>query len=174
MEPENSGNYVLLSNIYMHHGKLEEAKEVRRLMGMNGVRKDPGCSWIDIKNTTYVFTVHDKSHPRTDEIYKMLDKLAELAKMKGYVAETTNAVNDFGEYREQNLWYHSEKLALAFGLISVPVDTPIMIKKNLRTCGDCHTVMKFASEIFTRVIIVRDINRFHQFTNGSCSCGDYW
>ncbi|RWR74190.1 putative pentatricopeptide repeat-containing protein [Cinnamomum micranthum f. kanehirae] len=174
MEPENSGNYVLLSNIYMHHGKLEEANQVRRLMGMNGVRKDPGCSWIDIKNTTYVFTVHDKSHPRTDEIYKMLDKLAELAKMKGYVAETTNAVNDFGEYKEQNLWYHSEKLALAFGLISVPVDAPIMIKKNLRTCGDCHTVMKFASEIFTRVIIVRDINRFHRFTNGSCSCGDYW
>lgn len=104
----------------------------------------------------------------------MLDKLAKLVKMKGYVSETLHAVNDFGEYKEQSLWYHSEKLALAFGLISVPVDAPIRIKKNLRTCGDCHTVMKFASEIFTREIIVRDINRFHQFSNGSCSCGDYW
>jgi hypothetical protein len=57
---------------------------VRRLMGVNGVRKEAGCSWIDVKNTTFVFTVHDRSHPRTDEIYKMLRKLEELVKRKGY------------------------------------------------------------------------------------------
>ncbi|KAF8401208.1 hypothetical protein HHK36_012137 [Tetracentron sinense] len=174
MEPENPGNYVLLSNMYTHNGRLEEANEVRRLMRVNGVRKEPGCSWIDVKNTTYMFTVHDKSHSQTEEIYDMLGKLLELVKKKGYTAETQFAVNDVEEYKEQSLWYHSEKLALAFGLLTLPVECPIRIKKNLRTCGDCHTVMKFASEIFEREIVVRDIKRFHRFKGGLCSCRDYW
>ncbi|XP_042483347.1 putative pentatricopeptide repeat-containing protein At3g13770, mitochondrial [Macadamia integrifolia] len=174
VEPNNPGNYVLLANIYMHHGRLEEANEIRRLMGINGVRKEPGCSWIDIKNVTHVFTVHDRSHSWTDEIYKMLGKMADLVKEKGYVAENQFAVNDAEEFKEQSLWYHSEKLALAFGLLTLPVGAPIRIKKNLRTCGDCHTVMKYVSEIFKREIIVRDVNRFHRFVGGFCSCGDYW
>ncbi|KAK9291415.1 hypothetical protein L1049_019362 [Liquidambar formosana] len=174
IEPDNSGNYVLLSNMYTRCGRLEEANEVRRLMGVNKVRKEPGCSWIDFKNTTFVFTAHDRSHSRTDEIYEMLAKLEELVKKKGYVAETQFAINSVEEYKERSLWYHSEKLALAFGLLTLPVGAPIRIKKNLRTCGDCHTVMKFASEIFEREIIVRDINRFHRFADGLCSCRDYW
>ena len=133
-------------------------------MGDSGVRKEPGCSWIDVKNKTFVFTAHDRSHPWTNEIYEMLGKLEELVKKKGYVAETQFAINNTEEYKEQSLWHHSEKLALAFGLLTLPIGTPIRIKKNLRTCGDCHTVMKIASEIFEREIIVRDINRFHQFS----------
>ncbi|XP_008800339.1 putative pentatricopeptide repeat-containing protein At5g52630 [Phoenix dactylifera] len=174
IEPDNPGNYVLLANLYARHGRLEEAKEVRRLMGYNGVRKETGCSWIDVKNKTYVFTVHDQSHPRTRETYEMLRRMEELVRVKGYVADIQFAVNDVGEYKEQSLWYHSERLALAFGLISLPMDAPIRIKKNLRTCGDCHTVMKLASGIFSREIVLRDTNRFHRFAGGSCSCGDYW
>lgn len=174
LEPDNPGNYVLLCNIFTRNGMLNEADEVRRKMETIGVRKEPGCSWIDIKNSTFLFTVHDKSHEKTQEIYEMLEKLKELVKKKGYVAETEFAINIAEAYKEQSLWYHSEKLALAFGLLSLPAGAPIRIKKNLRTCGDCHTVMKFASEIFAREIIVRDISRFHHFTNGICSCRDYW
>ncbi|KAL2536905.1 Pentatricopeptide repeat-containing protein [Forsythia ovata] len=174
LEPTNPGNYVLLCNMYARAGRLEEADEVRRLMVVNRVRKEPGCSWLDVKNTTFVFTAHDKSHSRTNEIYKMLGKLEELVKQKGYVAEIQYAINNADEYKERSLWYHSEKLALAYGLLVLPEGAPIRIKKNLRTCGDCHTVLKFASEIFRREIIVRDINRFHRFANGLCSCNDYW
>ncbi|KAA8545319.1 hypothetical protein F0562_020103 [Nyssa sinensis] len=174
IEPNNPGNYVLLCNMYTRNGRLEEANEVRRLMGVNGVRKEPGCSWIDVKNETFVFTAHDRSHSRTKEIYEMLEKIKQLVKKKVYVAATQFAINNVEEYKEQSLWYHSEKLALAFGLLTVPAGAPIRIKKNLRTCGDCHTVMKFASEIFNREIIVRYINRFHQFVDGLCSCRDYW
>ncbi|ONK67664.1 uncharacterized protein A4U43_C05F2450 [Asparagus officinalis] len=174
IEPDNSGNYVLLSNMYAYHGKLEEAKEVRRLMGCKGVRKETGCSWIDVKNKTYIFVVQDRSHSRTKEIYAMLRKLEDLVKEKGYVADTRFAVNDVDGYKEQGLWYHSERLALAFGLISLPADAPIRIKKNLRTCVDCHGVMKLVSGILQREIVIRDINRFHRFAHGSCSCGDYW
>ncbi|CDP15172.1 unnamed protein product [Coffea canephora] len=171
IEPDNPGNYVLLSDMYSRRGKLEEADEIRRLMGVNRVKKEPGCSWLDIKNTTYVFKVHDRSHSRTHEIYKMLEKMEEMVKQKGYDGETGRKDGVDGH---KSSWYHSERLALAFGLLTVPLGAPIRIKKNLRTCNDCHTVMKFASEIFNREIIVRDINRFHRFTNGLCSCGDYW
>jgi len=174
LEPDNPGNYVLLANIYTRHGMLEEADEVRRLMGINGVRKETGCSWIDVKNRSFVFNVNDRSHSRTQEIYEMLKKLKELMKRRGYVAETQFATNSVEGSEEQSLWCHSEKLALAFGLLVLPPGSPVRIKKNLRTCGDCHTVMKFASEIYQREIIVRDINRFHRFINGSCSCRDYW
>ncbi|KAK2634657.1 hypothetical protein Ddye_029449 [Dipteronia dyeriana] len=174
LEPDNPGNYLLLSNMYSRIGRLREADEIRRFMGASGVRKEPGCSWIDVRNETFVFTVHDNSHSRTQEIYEMLGKLKDLVKKKGYVAEKEFAINCTEEYKEQNLWHHSERLALAFGLMTLPAGAPIRIKKNLRTCGDCHTVMKFASEIFEREIIVRDINRFHHFSNGLCSCRDYW
>ncbi|KAF5739946.1 putative pentatricopeptide repeat-containing protein [Tripterygium wilfordii] len=88
LEPDNSGNYVLLCNMYSRHGKLREADEIRRLMGIKGVRKDPGCSWIDVKNETFVFSVHDRSHSKTDEIYEMLKNIENLVKKKGYEAET--------------------------------------------------------------------------------------
>ncbi|KAH7571239.1 hypothetical protein JRO89_XS04G0004500 [Xanthoceras sorbifolium] len=178
LEPDNPGNYLLLSNMYSRNGRLREADEIRRFMGVSGVRKEPGCSWIDFKNETFVFTVHDKSHSRTQEIYETLSKLKDLVKKKGYMAETEFAINCAEDYKEQNLWHHSEKLALAFGLLTLPAGAPIRIKKNLRTCGDCHTVMKFASEIFKREIIVRDINRaykddleFQMLVKTSTGCG---
>ncbi|XP_021734558.1 putative pentatricopeptide repeat-containing protein At5g52630 [Chenopodium quinoa] len=174
IEPSNPGNYVILANIYTRNGKSEEADEIRRQMGVIGLRKEHGCSWIDVNNTTFVFTANDKSHSRTHEIYALLRKFKELLKKRGYVSETQFATNDTEQNKEQSLWLHSEKIALAFGLLALPVGAPIRIKKNLRTCGDCHTVMKYASEIFNREIIVRDVNRFHHFSGGCCSCKDYW
>jgi len=79
------------------------------------------------------------------------------------------------EEKEEELCYHSEKLAIAFGFINLPPETPIRIAKNLRVCGDCHESTKWISKIFKREIIVRDANRVHIFLkNGKCSCGDYF
>ncbi|GAU29091.1 hypothetical protein TSUD_58570 [Trifolium subterraneum] len=74
----------------------------------------------------------------------------------------------------QLLWGHSERLAIAFGLLNTPYGSLIRITKNLRVCVDCHTVTKYISKIVKREIIVRDANRFHHFVNGECSCNDYW
>ncbi|KAF9621598.1 hypothetical protein IFM89_023773 [Coptis chinensis] len=76
--------------------------------------------------------------------------------------------------KEQILTSHSERLAIAFGIISTPPKTPIHIFKNLRVCGDCHNATKYISKITEREIVVRDSNRFHHFSNGDCSCGDHW
>jgi hypothetical protein len=68
---------------------------------------------------------------------------------------------------------HSERLAIAFGLISTCSGTPLRIAKNLRVCGNRHEFTKLVSKLFERDIVVRDANRFHHF-GGSCSRGDFW
>ncbi|CAN6469797.1 unnamed protein product [Victoria cruziana] len=175
IEPYNSGNYVLLANIYTSKGMLKKADEVRKLMKDNRVKKETACSWIEVRNISYVFTACDKSHARSREIYEMIQMLVDLLKQKGYSADRQCAINDVGDdNKEQSLWYHSEKLALAFGLLTIPAGAPIRIKKNLRICGDCHSFMKLVSESLQREIIIRDINRFHRFSGGTCSCKDFW
>jgi len=78
------------------------------------------------------------------------------------------------EQKEELIWYHSEKLALAYGLLKIPPSQQITIFKNLRVCGDCHAAMQFTSKVFKRDIVVRDANRFHHFSNGKCSCKGYF
>ena len=93
----------------------------------------------------------------------------------GYFPDTEFVLHDLDqEQKEQSLFHHSEKLAIAFGLLSASPGTPIHIIKNLRVCGDCHTVIKSISKLDGRKIIVRAANRFHHFRDGTCSCGDYW
>ena len=58
--------------------------------------------------------------------------------------------------------------------MTIPKDQPIIIIKNLRICGDCHPVIKFLSKMTGRVIKVSDANRWHEFKDGKCSCGDYF
>ncbi|XP_006663660.2 pentatricopeptide repeat-containing protein At1g09190-like [Oryza brachyantha] len=47
LEPWNSGNYVLLGNLYAETGRWEEAGNVRRLMRKMSVQKAPGQSLIE-------------------------------------------------------------------------------------------------------------------------------
>ncbi|KAJ0509041.1 putative tetratricopeptide-like helical domain superfamily, DYW domain-containing protein [Helianthus annuus] len=175
LEPENSGNYVVLSNMYAEAGMWREVNNLRDLLKTRGVKKNPGCSWIEIDGKVHMFLGGDKSHPMSDAIYEFLEALPEKMKVLGYVAETTFALHDVSEEeREQSLGSHSEKLAVAFGILCTDSGAIVRVTKNLRICGDCHTVMKFVSRIYEREIVVRDVNRFHHFKNGSCSCGDYW
>ncbi|XP_072952443.1 pentatricopeptide repeat-containing protein ELI1, chloroplastic [Typha angustifolia] len=171
----NSGTYVLLSNIYAAVGNWEEVARVRTLMKESGVQKEPGCSSIEVGSKVFEFVVGDLSHPKSEEIYAMLEELNGLLKAHGYVPQTELVLHDLEEAeKERALGVHSEKLAIAFGLISTQPGTTIKIVKNLRVCSDCHQAFKLISKITARKIIVRDRNRFHHFLDGSCSCGDYW
>ncbi|XP_073010446.1 pentatricopeptide repeat-containing protein At4g14050, mitochondrial-like [Typha latifolia] len=175
MEPQNSGNYVLLSNIYSSLGMWDEVEEVRKLMRYQGVRKEPGCSWMQIKNKMHSFFTGDKQHEQMEEIYATLKELYSRLTATGYVPDTNYVLHDVDEEQKENaLLYHSEKLAVAYGLLVTPECTPIQIMKNLRICGDCHTFVKFVSQATDRDIDIRDGNRFHHFRDGKCSCGDYW
>ena len=175
MEPENSGMYVLLSNLYASAGKWADVKSLRTLMRDRGVRKVPGFSWIEVQNVVHTFSVGDSAHPEREEIYTFLRELDKKLRKVGYVSATRNALHDVEEEeKEEMLKYHSERLAVAFGILRVPAGRPIRVIKNLRVCEDCHAFIKLVSAVEARVIILRDSNRFHHFSGGSCSCGDYW
>ncbi|KAL6190063.1 hypothetical protein ACLB2K_036463 [Fragaria x ananassa] len=75
--------------------------------------------------------------------------------------------------RELSLRYHSEKLAITYGLLNTAAGTTIRVVKNLRICGDCHSAAKYISLMFNRQIVLRDVQRFLHFKDGKCSCGDY-
>ncbi|KAH7568877.1 hypothetical protein JRO89_XS06G0066300 [Xanthoceras sorbifolium] len=175
LEPNKSGTHVLLANIYASVGMWENVAMVRRFMKDSKVKKEPGMSWIEVKDKVYTFIVGDSSHARTFEIYAKLDELSDLLNKAGYVPMVEIDLHDVERNeKERLLLHHSEKLAVAFGLIATPPGATIRVKKNLRVCMDCHTALKFISKIVSREIIVRDINRFHHFKDGSCSCRDYW
>ncbi|KAJ4722211.1 Pentatricopeptide repeat-containing protein [Melia azedarach] len=168
--------YVTLSNTYALAGEWESAHNLRSEMKRSGVSKEPGCSWIEIKDKTYMFYAGNASLERGSEVLSLLRELERKMKEKGYVRGQTGLafIEVEEETEEQIVGLHSERLALAFGLISIPKGITIRIMKNLRMCKDCHDVFKLISEIVERDFVVRDINRFHHFSNGSCSCRDFW
>lgn len=175
MEPGNSGNYVLLSNIYASLGMWDEVGKVRKLMRDRGVSKEPGCSWTQIKNRLQYFVTGDRQHEQIEDMHALLKEFYGKLKANGYLPETSCVLHDIEEEQKENvLLSHSEKLAVAYTLLNTPGGTPIQIIKNLRICGDCHTFIKFVSKETGREIDVRDGNRFHHFIDGACSCGDYW
>lgn len=175
LEPWNSANYVLLSNIYSAENKWEDSEKIRSIMSEKGIQKIPAYSWIELDGIVHEFLVGDTSHPMSDKIYSKLNELNKESRAAGYIPTTELVLFDIEEEdKEHRLSYHSEKLALAFSLISNNSNDAIRITKNLRVCGDCHMFFKVVSKIIGREIIVRDTNRFHRFVSGSCSCNDYW
>ncbi|KHM99692.1 Pentatricopeptide repeat-containing protein [Glycine soja] len=178
LEPYNAAPYVMLSNTYASAARWEEAATVKRLMRERGVKKKPGCSWIEIDKKVHVFVAEDTSHPMIKEIHVYMGKMLKKMKQAGYVPDIRWALVKDEEVepdeRERRLLYHSEKLAVAFGLISTEEGVPILVVKNLRICGDCHNAVKLISALTGREITVRDTHRFHCFKEGHCSCRDYW
>lgn len=174
-DPNDPAAYILLANLYASSGRWEEAAEIRKMMKMKNLTKEAGCSWIEVKDTVFKFHVGDTSHPRALEIFSELDRLVIEIKKMGYVPNTDFFIHDVEEdEKEKYLFQHSEKLAVAFGLISTSRPKPIRVFKNLRICGDCHSAIKHISKAAEREIVVRDANRFHHFRDGKCSCNDYW
>ncbi|KAK3149811.1 hypothetical protein QOZ80_3AG0223200 [Eleusine coracana subsp. coracana] len=173
--PEGTGNFVLLSNIFSAAGRFDEAAEVRIIQKVKGFKKSPGCSWIEINGSLHAFVGGDQSHPHSSDIYEELDNILIDIKKLGYQADTSFVLQDLEEEeKEKALLYHSEKLAITFGVLNLTEDKTIFVTKNLRVCGDCHSAIKYMTLVRHRDIIVRDANRFHHFKNGQCSCGDFW
>jgi pentatricopeptide repeat protein len=174
LNPGEGGYHVLLCNIYATASMWDKMAKVRTVMEKSGLRKTPGCSLVDLRNEVHSFHSGSTSHPQSKRIYAFLETLGEEIRAAGYVPDT-NSIHDVeDDVKVQLLNSHSEKLAIAFGLLNTRPGTTIHIRKNLRVCGDCHNATKYISLVTGREIIVRDMHRFHHFKNGTCSCGDYW
>ncbi len=176
LAPGDAAPGVLLGNTYAATGRWEDMDDVRRKMKDEGVRKTPGVSWIVVGGKKHIFTVHDTSHPRTKDIHSVLDDLWNRIKAAGFVPNTSVVLRPMTDEaaKDHHLCRHSEKLAIAFGLLATPERMTLRIFQNLRMCPDCHEATKFIADLTKRTIIVRDANRFHCFENGECTCGGHW
>lgn len=175
MEPMMDSSYILLSNIFASKGRWDDVRNIRALMTLRGIKKEPGCSWVEVDGQVHVFLSQDGSHPKIREIYAKLDKLGQSLMSIGYVPKTEVVLHNVSNKEKmEHLYYHSERLALSFALLSTNAVKPIRIFKNLRICEDCHDFMKLISDITNQEIVVRDIRRFHHFKRGTCSCQDRW
>ncbi|XP_038879620.1 pentatricopeptide repeat-containing protein At1g74630-like isoform X2 [Benincasa hispida] len=176
LDPENSGDHVLLSNIYAVAGKWKDVDTIRRSMTHHRLKKTPGWSMIEVDRITYSFVAGEKQNDIAVEAHQKLREVMSRLRIEGgYVPEVGSVLHDIEiEEKEDSVSQHSEKLAVAFGIVRLPRGRAIRVVKNLRICRDCHTVMKLISKVYEVEIVVRDRSRFHSFTHGSCSCRDYW
>ncbi|KAL6518091.1 hypothetical protein OROMI_033792 [Orobanche minor] len=175
MEPQDESAYVLISNIYAAAKRWDNVAIVRKSMKRKRVKKEPGLSWIESQGMIHYFAVGDDSHPEIKLIRGMLEWLNLRSKIAGYAPNHDAILLDVeDDEKARLLWLHSERIALAFALLRMPLQSPIRIIKNLRICADCHMAIKFVSKLVQREIVIRDINRFHHFQDGVCSCNDYW
>ncbi|XP_068327852.1 putative pentatricopeptide repeat-containing protein At5g37570 [Pyrus communis] len=88
IEPDNSGNYILLSNTYAAAGMWDGVAKVRALIREHGVRKNRGSSWIELGCEIHEFVMGDMSHFGSERIYLVLDLLREDMKLLGYLIDS--------------------------------------------------------------------------------------
>ncbi|KAF8688069.1 hypothetical protein HU200_042436 [Digitaria exilis] len=164
INPKDDSTYVMLANVYSAAGKKDEEAVAWIAMRDYGVRKEGGRSWIEVRGQVHVFVANERRHEQLPEIYDKLNELIQEVGKLGY------------KEADEALWHHSERLALAYGLISgaVPSGKVLRIVKNLRICARCHEFFKYASMVIDRVIVIRDVNRYHTIKKGDCSCREYW
>ncbi|KAK8937268.1 Pentatricopeptide repeat-containing protein [Platanthera zijinensis] len=173
--PDRDVGYVQLYNTYIDVGRWEDASGIRRLMEERGVKKIAAFSSVAVGGLVHKFVAGDRSHPDAAEIREVMRGIAKRLEESGYSpisAGVSAGVED--EETERASSGHSERIAVAFGIMRLGGSLPIHVIKSLRVCGDCHSAIKMISELWGREIVVRDRARFHHFRGGQCSCNDFW
>ncbi|XP_057523124.1 putative pentatricopeptide repeat-containing protein At3g08820 [Amaranthus tricolor] len=79
LEPDNSGNYVLLSNIYANTERWQDSVRVRNMLREKRVSKTKAYSWIELEDGIHKFLVADTLHTSCMEIYEVVVGLAMLS-----------------------------------------------------------------------------------------------
>ncbi|CAN6241482.1 unnamed protein product [Urochloa humidicola] len=180
VDGDNPANYVMLANVLAEAGEWRACHEVRDAMRRRGLKKQGGCSWVELdKEVHFFYGGGDHAHPQAADIRRVLrDVETTMREQLGYTADASFALHDVDdESRADSLRVHSERLAVGLWLLRNGGDSArkvIRVYKNLRVCGDCHHFFKGLSAVFNTVLVVRDANRFHRFEQGGCSCRDYW
>ncbi|KAF7840889.1 pentatricopeptide repeat-containing protein [Senna tora] len=75
MEPKSIFAFVILSNIYAVEGRWGQKLKVRNRLQNLELRKDPGCSWIELNKNVYFFSVEDRSHPDAHVIFETVEHI---------------------------------------------------------------------------------------------------
>ena len=171
----NAGDYIILADMHARAKNWDTAAVLRAEAVDRGLAPAPGFSTVEVHGRMHRFLSQDRSHPRTTDIYEMLHQMEWQLRFEGYKPDTTEVALDVDdEEKRRAVAAHSQKLAMAFGLLSTPEGSPVRVVTNLRMSKECHAYSALISDIFGREVVVRDRNRFHRFSRGACSCGNYW
>ena len=90
--PDDSATYVLLSNTYIEKGSYEDGLSLRDTMKEQGVKKEPGQSWISVKGRIHKFYAGDQQHPQKEAIYAKLEELKVKIKSMGYALDLSSVL----------------------------------------------------------------------------------
>ncbi|WOL16739.1 pentatricopeptide repeat-containing protein [Canna indica] len=172
LEPYNASNHIMLSNIFAMAGLWDSSLIIKNALRDQGLKMVNACSWIEIGKAIHSFKAGDRSHPQMEKILNLWNKLAANMSRDGYVPQNI-VFCDQGE-ADPFICYHTEKLAVCLGIISLHGNSPIRVLKNVHMCIDCHSSIKFISKLVEREIFIRDGSFYHHFKDGACSCGDRW
>ncbi|KZV21797.1 pentatricopeptide repeat-containing protein-like [Dorcoceras hygrometricum] len=83
---DNPGYHVLASNVYAALGKWNQVEMIRTSLKDRGLKKDPGCSWVEVQNRVYYFRAGDRFFEKHEEVMKLLNSLSSLMAKEGYAA----------------------------------------------------------------------------------------
>ncbi|KAL3514967.1 hypothetical protein ACH5RR_021869 [Cinchona calisaya] len=174
LEHDNTGCYVLLSNMYAELSRWSDVERIRCSMKNRGLRKTTACSLVEYNSKTLRFINNDSLH--AEMVYEALDMISrKIGDDDVYVCGLWKfKPQDVIKRRANSTMCHSVRLAICFGLLSTSLGTPVLVRKNVKICEDCHNAAKKISGITNREILVGDPKIYHHFKNGQCSCRDYW
>src|SRR3990167_9585299 len=165
---------TLLEQMYDRAGRTEDRMRLRSL------RKTQiaGVTQLELGDKVMRFTAHDYILNSDEQLKKEVLLLSQDILAAGHTPDLSlvDSLSLSSKPLSEKLWSlctHSERIAIAYGLIHSPPDTPLYLTNNLRVCSDCHNATKLISKIRKREIIISDANRFRHFSNGVCSCNDY-
>ncbi|KAI4383974.1 hypothetical protein MLD38_009751 [Melastoma candidum] len=159
IEPENSGTIVLLANVYASVGMWDKVAEARKFMKHSKVKKEPGMSWVEIKDKVHTFIVGDRSHDRTDEIYAKLDELGDRMKRAGYVPVVETDLHNVETTEKEKLLYHHTESQTLGGLKNLGYGVPVFavrspfqkyFSKHGAKCNWTATATHFCSTLFIK------------------------
>ncbi|KAK1586861.1 hypothetical protein Q3G72_006826 [Acer saccharum] len=74
-DPDDPSTYIVLSNMYASVNKWDKVRQVRLKMKALRLKKNPGCSWIEIEKKIHSFFAEDMKHPQADKVHECLKML---------------------------------------------------------------------------------------------------
>ncbi|CAN4082638.1 unnamed protein product [Withania somnifera] len=80
-EPKSAGKLSTLSNVYASAGEWDNVANIRLMMKSVGRPKQSGASLLLLNDEYREFTVMDKSHVKSDQIYQTVDRLGQHLKL---------------------------------------------------------------------------------------------
>ncbi|MCO5568401.1 hypothetical protein L7F22_022100 [Adiantum nelumboides] len=167
LDDQHAPALVLMFNIYMDACMWEEAKKIEAMLQ---ALNEPGKSWVELFGVVHTFNEDEVDDDEYKELHTKLGDVYLKMDEKGY----KNATEDMFADASNLPCKHSERLAVACGLLNTSEGSQVRIVKNLRICEDCHMTLAFISKMERRNIVCKDRISFHDFKNGKCACGNYW